>query len=230
VTNPTRTIYPEEMGFGPYQISFVVDSLPSGNVSCQVEEVPLAGYTPSYECESGDTTCSAGDGAGPCVFEGVSDRDQGLCLVSNAIDPVEVNVVKEWLLEGPETLVNEKARISLYCANTAGGDGKLRHGIMSWSWDFDGESPLEQTAIVYPGFGGDTECWTKEKYKSSAVESENGCKEEESITILPGDSPHTCVVSNSIFYEGIPTLNALGLALASALLLMTGLVSVRRFA
>ena len=228
VTNPTRTIYPEETGFGTYQIFFVVDSLPSGSVSCQIEEVPLAGYTPSYECESDETICSTGEGAGPCLFEGVSNRDQGLCLVSNAINPVEVTVTKEWLLKGPETIVENTAEIYLNCTNTAGGDGELKNGVMSWDWFFDADSPSEQTAIVYPSFSGDTECWTEEQYKTSAVESESTC--EPAISILPGDSPHTCIVSNSIFYEGIPTLNALGLVLASALLLMTGLVSVRRFA
>jgi hypothetical protein len=36
-------------------------------------------------------------------------------------------------------------------------------------------------------------------------------------------------VTNTIFFEGIPALNPLGLVIASLLLLLTGLFAARRF-
>ena len=38
-----------------------------------------------------------------------------------------------------------------------------------------------------------------------------------------------CTVTNTAFFEGIPTLNRTGLVLASLLVLLTGLIFVRRF-
>ena len=80
--------------------------------------------------------------------------------------------------------------------------------------------------MIYPRFDGSTECWTEEFNLASAVESESTC--DEPISVLLGDSELSCIVTNTVFYEGIPTLNPIGLALISALLLMTGLISVRR--
>ena len=42
-----------------------------------------------------------------------------------------------------------------------------------------------------------------------------------------GDS---CTITNTIFFEGIPTLNQYGLALMALLMLGIGLVGFRRFA
>jgi hypothetical protein len=225
VTNPSRTIFPDQIGFGPHQISFVVDNLPAGQVECEIEEVPLAGYTPSYECES-ESSCSTNESVGPCTFQSVSDGQQGLCLVSNELDPVELTVTKEWLYSRDEEEQFDRANIYLYCANVFDGDGDSDGNIMRWDWPFEG-NPASQVAIVYPNYDGSTECWTEEYNTASAVESESTC--DEPISILVGDSERSCLVINTVFFEGIPTLNPIGLALISALLLMTGLVSLRRY-
>ena len=97
---------------------------------------------------------------------------------------------------------------------------------MHWSWDFEG-NPASQVATVYPDFTGATQCWTKEEApRSSAVEQESTCTPP--ITIALGDTTRNCTVTNTIFFEGIPTLNPFGLALISALMLLTGLIFVRR--
>lgn len=226
VTNSTRTIFPEEIGFGPNQITFVVDNLPAGEVECEIEEVPLAGYTPSYECDS-KSSCSTNQGAGPCTFQSVTDGPQGLCLVSNHVNPVELTVTKEWLYYGPESEPLDSANIRLFCSSVYDGDGESNTaGIMSWDWPFNG-NPSSQVATIYPQYNGNTRCWTEEHNISSAAESDSTC--DEPVSVLLGDSKLSCVVTNTVFYEGIPSLNAIGLALISVLLLMTGLVSVRRY-
>lgn len=224
VTNPSRTIFPEDMGFGPYQISFIVDDLPSGEVACEIEEAPVTGYTPQYECES-EGGCSTNEGAGPCTFQSVTDAQQGLCVVSNELDPVEITVTKEWFYEGAESIPEQSARVYLYCQNVADGDGEADRNLMRWDWEFEGSTD-GKVATLYPDFGGETACWTEEQHLLSAIESESTC--EEPVDVLPGDSNFDCIVTNTVFYEGIPTLNPYGLALILALIMMTGLVSVRR--
>ncbi len=146
VFNSSKTIIPTEDGFGPYQVAFNVGNLPDGAaVECEITEVPVSGYTPEYECQSG-TSCSTNDGAGPCLFQAVSTGQTGLCLVNNRVDPVEVTVTKEWLYSRPEIVVDDNAEISLYCSNVADGDGQSTGNTMRWSWDFTG-NPVSQVAI-----------------------------------------------------------------------------------
>jgi len=44
-----------------------------------------------------------------------------------------------------------------------------------------------------------------------------------------GDS-HTCTFTNTVFFEGIPTLSQWGLALMALLMLGVGFIGFRRFA
>jgi hypothetical protein len=58
------------------------------------------------------------------------------------------------------------------------------------------------------------------------VEIDNDCQE---IFISAGHGA-SCVVTNTVFFEGIPTLDGRGLAVLALLLLGLGLVGVRRLA
>jgi hypothetical protein len=227
VFNSSKTIFPEENGFGPYLVTFNVGNLPGGAaVECEITETPIAGYTPEYACESRNG-CSTQNGADYCRFQSVEAGQTGTCEVLNQVDPVEITVTKEWLYTRPEIDVDDNAEISLYCSNVANGDGQSTGNVMRWTWDFTG-SPANRVAVIYPEFGGGTRCWTEERLNSSAIESESTCSAPVSIAV--GDSKRSCTVTNTVFFEGIPTLNPFGLALISALMLLTGLVSVRRIA
>jgi hypothetical protein len=48
-------------------------------------------------------------------------------------------------------------------------------------------------------------------------------------TVPSGSGSLDCAIVNTVFFEGIPTLGRGGLLLASLLMLLTGLVFVRRF-
>ncbi len=43
VFNSSKTIIPEEDGFGPYQVAFNVGNLPTGAVECRITEAPVFG-------------------------------------------------------------------------------------------------------------------------------------------------------------------------------------------
>ena len=62
---------------------------------------------------------------------------------------------------------------------------------------------------------------------SSAVESIGTCSEWTPVAL--GAGTLLCAVTNTIFFEGIPALNPMGLVIASLLLLLTGLFAARRF-
>ena len=74
---------------------------------------------------------------------------------------------------------------------------------------------------------GNSECRTIVSSLSSHIESDSSC--EDWTPVLRGDSTLSCLIINTEFFEGIPTLSRSGLLLASILLLLTGLFATRRF-
>jgi hypothetical protein len=97
---------------------------------------------------------------------------------------------------------------------------------MHWSWDFE-DGTGTRTATVYPRFDGSTRCRTVETVSSSAIESLGTCLEWTPVAL--GAGTLVCSIANTIFFEGIPALNPLGLGIAVLLLLLTGLFAARRF-
>jgi hypothetical protein len=76
-----------------------------------------------------------------------------------------------------------------------------------------------------PNFGG-SDCTLEESFDDSVVESQNDCSDPE--TIEAGDSV-SCEIVNTVFFEGIPTLNQYGMAILALLMLGVGFVGFRRF-
>jgi len=220
------TVMPNEGPLGEMEVKFIVESFVDGNLNCEVWEDEQAGYSSFYDCQS-QTTCDTSNAAGPCSFEGVGTGQNNLCLILSEVDPVAINVNKQWIYPTEETDVDDSAWIDLACTDVEGGDGEEIDGTMYWSWSFSPETDNAHTALVQPDFEGNTQCRSQERTQSSAVESENGCADW--FAVYVGDGPHDCTVINTVFFEGIPTLSQYGLMLLSALMLLTGLVAARRF-
>jgi hypothetical protein len=219
------TVLPNEGAFGNFEVNFSVDSFVDGELECEVTEKTPGGYSPTYDCQS-DTSCSTDAGGGPCLFQDVGVGDVNLCLIQNYVEPVEFTVTKEWLYHREETVIPDATRVTLHCNNVGGGDGVDQNGIMRWYWFFGGDID-SHTATLQPDFDGSTQCWAEEQSASSAVEAEITCAD--GVTVEVGDGAHSCIVTNTVFFEGIPTLNQYGLLLLSALMLLMGLVAARRF-
>lgn len=219
------TVTPNAGDFGSYEVRFVVRNFNDGALNCEVWEETPVGYQADYDCQSG-SSCSTGEGTGPCTFEAVSNGQQNLCLIQNYVEPVNLVVTKQWEYDPADTVVDDSAVVELNCLNVFDGDGDaMPDNIMHWAWLLDG-NPASQTAKVYPDFSGKTFCWTTEAPVSSAVESENSC--ETPFPVKVGDTELNCTVTNTVFFEGIPSLNQYGLVLFTALMLLTGMVAVRR--
>ncbi len=139
---------------------------------------------------------------------------------------VEITVTQQWLYKSAEIAIDETTRIDLSCANAVDGDGDVNNGTMHWSWVLTGDND-SRTATVYPRLDGSTNCLVEQQVTQSAVVSDNDCSDE--MSVLVGDEPHLCTVTNTVFYEGIPTLSHYGMLLFSALMLLTGMAATRRF-
>ena len=236
VFNGTKTFFPTDNDVGIYEASFEVDNVPSTPISCELWETVPEGYIPEYSCQSEASCATVNSGGTPsCVFSGVVAGQQNVCLIDNNVAPVAVKVTKEWAdnitLDLPEDEsdddvgVPQVARVNLVCENVYDGDGIEINGDMVWSWLFEG-NPASQVAMVYPNFDESTTCRTEEKELPSAVESESTCSEPTEIKI--GEDERECIVTNTVFFEGIPTLSLRGLVLITALMLVTGMIAMRR--
>jgi hypothetical protein len=216
------TVLPNPGPFGPLEVEFTVDSFEDGALDCEVWETEPANYTPTYECFS-EGACAAT--ASACSFSAVEGGQENLCVIRNYPDPVAVVVAAEWLYDAADLATDAGVTVDLYCRDLHDGDGTLLNGTMHWSWSFYDGSPA-QTATVYPRFDGATECRTETRSSNSAVESTETCAEW--TPVPPGAGSIACTVTNTVFFEGIPTLSPLGLAVMSLLVLLTGFVATRR--
>ena len=68
-------------------------------------------------------------------------------------------------------------------------------------------------------------CWVNEDVWDSSVEVDNNCNDLD-VVIGDGDS---CTITNTVWFEGIPTLSEYGMAILALLMLGVGFVGFRRF-
>jgi hypothetical protein len=72
-----------------------------------------------------------------------------------------------------------------------------------------------------------TSCWATENVFDSSVDSDGGCAGR---TYLDAANPTgSCTITNTVFFEGIPTLSQYGMAIMALLMLGIGFVGFRRF-
>ena len=219
----STTVIPNPGPFGEFEVNFTVSSFEDGTLDCDVWESAPTSYTPSYECFS-TGACSADESG--CRFTAVTADQENLCTIRNYPDPVLVEVTKEWVDSRMGLEIEHNAQVELVCTHPFDGDGEWVNSDMRWGWEFDDATPT-QTATVYPRFDGSTKCRTIETVSSSAVESLGTCDGWTPVAL--GAGTLACTLTNTIFFEGIPTLNPFGLAVAAFVLLLTGLFAARRF-
>jgi hypothetical protein len=219
----TLPIAPNPGGSGEFEVTFSVNSFTDGDLSCTITEDDVVGYSPSYTC-LGESNCQAAQSSDSCVFSNVTIGSENLCVVQNSPDPVQLTVNKTWQFEAEENAISDSAVIELSCYNVFDGDGEFSDDDMSWTWNTQGDA--SNTATIYPHFAGNTVCRAIEQPAFTAVEADNGCAGP--IAVAIGDADKSCTIVNTVFFEGIPTLNVYGLLLFSFLMLTIGSVAVRR--
>lgn len=213
------------------EVTFTVTEFEDGALNCEIWESTEPGYNASYECFS-TGTCAAT--ASACTFSSVNRDQDNLCVVRNVPESVEVEVIPVWEYLNSEMMFGDQVTVDLLCRNIVNGDGLPSPEGMVWSWVFSNNySESQQSAIpdsgvatIQPRPDGSSECRTESRASSSAVESTSNCDSWQPVV---NGGTLVCTVTNTAFFEGIPTLNRTGLVLASLLVLLTGLIFVRRF-
>ncbi len=218
-------------------VTFVVTSFADGQMNCSITESPVPGYSATYNSLGSD---SSGDDSDPdkpgCNFFNIVSNDENFCSVTNNPNPVEVVVNKDWFIKGAVgNEVSMKYSLTLYCdAEIVNGSpfflSELNPGALDliapvnlWyiTWNGDGDDSF--IAEVIPEFPSSS-CSVVERVFDNYVEVDNGCA---SLEVSVGNGAN-CTITNTAFFEGIPTLNQFGLALLALLMLGLGMVGLRR--
>ncbi|MBT8039908.1 MAG: hypothetical protein HKO85_06430 [Xanthomonadales bacterium] len=219
---PLQQSITTQPGSGP-EVTFTVSEFTDGELDCVVWEDTPGEYFATYECFS-TGTCEASQTQ--CAFTGVSAGQENLCVIRNYPEAVQLEVASTWVGGEDVEFFGAEVLVDLRCRNILGGDGTWQFGEMAWSWLVEPDSPA-QTATVEPRSDGTSECRVVAMPQSSAIESTSDCQDW--TPLFPGGDTLSCTVTNTIFFEGIPSLGRGGLILTALLLLFTGLVFVRRF-
>jgi len=222
-------------------VEFVVTGFTEGNLSCSVTEVDAAAYVAEY---NNIPRAIINDSA--CEYQQVLNGDQYECAISNSPAAVNVVISKDWIFTSSSAAdIDTGYTLTLYCdapieggysagnqavagpacpraepAESGQGDG----GIFDWCKAFNGDGAATFSARVIPEFPGST-CYVLETGQDATVlADQSDCTD---MMIRAGQGA-TCTVTNTIFFEGIHTLNPLGLAILSLLMLTLGLLGFRR--
>ncbi len=247
------TVYPDDAGqpwgdYGMIEHIFVVSQIALVNgegATCTVMEEPVAGYATEYKCPPADQLSTADPSCVPdgytvpednyaCAWSDVQEGDSNYCLIVNDPLPAEVAVTKVWDVSntGGE-YVSRDAEIKIGCSGEI-VDSTWEKGNWSYKKFYLGEGDYTDgmatvTVQVIPDYPS-SECFAVEDDVDSSVEvtSDCGSWNEGTMEVSAGEGD-SCTITNTLFFEGIPTLNQYGLALMALLMLGMGMVGVRRF-
>jgi hypothetical protein len=240
------TVFPDDGDLlAEHEVKFIVTNFVADQMDCTVWESEVPGYTASYECGhiGSSSVCTDGAsspidnfGTGPCVYTDVNTRTnlppaEHQCMIRNYPEIAEVSVVKEWVVSttGSDE-VPQVADITIWCdALILDGDFLSSSGYYYKVFsNVTGNDTV--TALVVPD-QPESHCWATENIIDDAVEMDSDC----GTALAPGmtvsiENDDSCRMTNTVFYEGIPTLSQYGLAIMALLTLGIGLVGFRRYA
>jgi hypothetical protein len=225
------------------EINFVLTFADEGPglAECVITVDEVSGYTAQYlatgESEPGLSASLLG-----CFYNNVSDGDSNLCVINMDLDPVIVFVGKEWEVDqfgsGGDVIdtdvyieVSSDAPIVNGHPCFINGEASEQNGVIRGkncqTLFFKG--PGIQVVGVIP-LGGATKVYLHEEVFDSAIDVRNTCGTGNAgeVTVFPGVGAE-CLFINTVFFEGIPTLNQYGLAIMALLMLGVGFVGFRRF-
>ena len=214
-------------------VNFTVTDFESGEMDCYVTELMSAGtgYEPGYLADAAagqaEDVRSEVDG---CYYDGVAG---GLftCEITNTVGAVAVDVHKQWMVPNEGNYIEQLADITIWCDSEIEG-GTLDEASRNYYRTFSGvEGDQVLTAMVIPEMP-ESNCWAVETNFTSAVEASNGCGDSEETAQLTARAGYgdECTIVNTVFFEGIPTLDRWGMALLALLMLGIGAIGYRRFA
>jgi hypothetical protein len=210
-----------------------------GATGCDVWVGDVAGYTSMYTCSSENgISCSAdntgsGDERGCRFTDAEEGEDNDNCDINLVADLVQISVTKDWVVLGNNSdTIPDDLEVVIKCDNYIQGFNSKQDNWKKRFFSVNEDAVLN--AMVSPDWQG-TRCWAEEKNFDSRVEEESTCgtKGSPDMIVFPnsglGTNDSTCKLTNTLFFEGIPTLNQYGLAIMALLMLGVGFIGFRRF-
>jgi len=195
-------------------ITFTVADLPVGSM-CDIVATSVGGYTAASDCS----------------FTTIADQDTYSCDFEMSPNPFVFTITKHWeFTESGPGQVDLGATVDANCWEVrATADATVNiPGPVNFACNLYGQDDTCSSPSWYADPNGATWCNGVEDPNDSAVESDQGCASPTSIVI--GQPTAGCTVNNTVFFEGIPTLNQYGMAILALLMLGVGFVGFRRFA
>ncbi len=214
--------------------TFVVEflSLFESDAECVITESTPSGYSASYDNNAGTPLGSN------CTYSSGNSGNMGAfneCNITNTADSVTYTLFKEWDLSGTGgDLLDTTYFLVIACSEAL---TKLATGFLpEFLPDNLGvwEKPFGLTTDVFvevTSLEGIPSCIGLEFIDDSSVESTftDDCGSTLIGIPIPIDESRSCTITNTVFFEGIPTLNQYGLAIMALLMLGVGFVGFRRF-
>ena len=176
-----------------------------------------------------------------CEWSGVFPGDINECFIYNIPDPVEVEVTKVWdVTNMGGDYFSRDVDLTIGCNSEISPYTWKKNGNWYYKTKLDdGDFVDDQytvTVEVIPDYPSSL-CWAEEDHVYSAVEVTSDCGHydkqlHELVGAMEVSVGHgaSCTITNTLFFEGIPSLNRYGLALLALLMLGVGMVGFRRFA
>ncbi|MEE4218574.1 MAG: IPTL-CTERM sorting domain-containing protein [Xanthomonadales bacterium] len=198
-------------GGDPDGVRFTVTNISDGETDCTVTETAGPdGYLPSYN--------GAPDN---CTFENITSGALS-CSITNMPEDGSYTVNMLWDLEGPGAAPLDDVEVRIICDQDNGGVWE-EPGIWVVTDYLDAG---ESATVSVDTSNGEAECWAiQEDLESSGIETFNQCSPD---FVSVGEQV-SCDITNSLFFEGIPSLDRYGMALMALLMLGVGFVGFRRF-
>jgi len=223
------------------KVVFVVENFSLVDfISCEITTTTVTGFDVFNVVVNGTGNPTADS----CLYVPAADVVAGesvelieglnTCLFGMAPSPFTFEIEKVWEIDGDD-VISEFAAGSWNCVNVV-NPGVTFGGVTTASgfWDISGDG-----TYVVGGFTGMqvnpwadaigefTRCTATESFLDSAVESDQGCAGGTVFTLADPDG--SCLITNTVFFEGIPTLSQYGLAVMALLMLGVGFIGFRRF-
>jgi hypothetical protein len=208
-------------------VNFTVAHFIPGQLNCRVWEEPVPdGYTEGYTARvTASGVGIASSEADGCYFSNVVQGGFA-CEVGNTAGPGTYTVNKEWILgEVGAGDIDLMATVNILCdGEILENDAQVDNGV--WSVQRDLAGATDSISISVDASMGPVQCQAVESPQPDFVGVDNGC---ESLMDVTSGQETSCVITNSYFFEGIPTLGQLGKALLVLMVLGMGMVGFRRF-
>jgi hypothetical protein len=211
-------------------VTFVVTLFTPGNLDCEITEFPLpSGFADSYVASALDGVADFIGNIDGCQFGGVFGGDFA-CGITNRANDSTYTVTKFWDVIGTGgEQVDRQADVTIFCNNeilSAPGASYTGNDDEEWWAKFHLYGETDTATVTVDSTDEIARCRASESLFNSWVDSDNGCSDFHSI---PRGGFYGCTITNTVFFEGIPTLNRYSLALLALLMLGIGAVGFRRF-